>query len=305
MRPRTVFEELGGGTPGSLTRFGVGGLLRFWAGDAEHASQMLDRSVRHARLAGDGAQKTQSMRGRPAVRPLWTEAGRRGARSDRDGGSGAVGKASRVLEVDMLRVRSPARGDERAIRGRPAGTCDGHRSSRTRPGSVSPGAGIADNGAYVELLAGEPAEAERWLLPAWAVMERMNDWAHIATAATMLADALLDQGKYDETWKRIEAGERGCVPGDVDAEIGLRRTRARLLARRGDLAEAERLVRDAVARAENTDFLDLRARATADLGEILRLAGRSADSAAAVEEAIRLYELKGNVAAATTLRGKI
>ena len=83
--------------------------------------------------------------------------------------------------------------------------------------------------------------------------------------------------------------------------MGWRRVRAKLLARRGDVEAAERLAREATSRAARTDFLDLRAHAVADLAEVLRLAGRSEESAAAVQEAIRLYERKGNTAAAAAL----
>jgi tetratricopeptide (TPR) repeat protein len=79
--------------------------------------------------------------------------------------------------------------------------------------------------------------------------------------------------------------------------------RAKVLARRGEFEEAERLAREATARAASTDYLDLRARAAADLAEVLRLAGRPDESAAAVQEAIRLHEEKGNVAAAAQLAG--
>jgi hypothetical protein len=75
------------------------------------------------------------------------------------------------------------------------------------------------------------------------------------------------------------------------------------LARRGDVEAAERLAREATTSAARTDFLDLRARAVADLAEVLRLAGRPEESAAAVQEAIRLYEQKGNIAAAAALAG--
>ncbi len=293
-----VFEDLHDDA-GLAHVLGVGGLLRFWAGDVEPATGILERSIQHARLAGDRAQEVQSLRTvllcdlhgpKPVEEAL--------ARLD---DARIVSEANRVLEVDVLRVEAQLE----AMRERFDTARDRlERASELfdEAGLVYAGAGIAWHGAYVELLAGDPAEAERWLRPAWDVMERMGNWAHIATAAPLLADALLDQGKDDEASERIEAGERGCAPGDVDAEIGLRRARARLLARRGDLAGAERLAREAVARGRRTDYIDLLARTTADLSEILRLTGRSADSAAAVEEAIRLYELKGNVAAAANLR---
>jgi hypothetical protein len=59
----------------------------------------------------------------------------------------------------------------------------------------------------------------------------------------------------------------------------------------------------AVAIASATDYLDAHAMAVADLSEVLRLAGRPGEAAAALEEAIGLHEAKGNIAAVTRLRG--
>jgi tetratricopeptide (TPR) repeat protein len=78
--------------------------------------------------------------------------------------------------------------------------------------------------------------------------------------------------------------------------------RAKLLARRGDSAEAGRLAREAVALAESTDFLEDHAQAVGALAEVLRIAGQPEESAAALQEAIRLHEKKGNVVAAEALR---
>jgi ATP/maltotriose-dependent transcriptional regulator MalT len=85
--------------------------------------------------------------------------------------------------------------------------------------------------------------------------------------------------------------------------IAWRRVRAKLSARRGDAEEAERLAREATAFAARTDRLAEHAAAVADLAEVLRFAGRLEESAAAVQEAVSLYERKGNVAAAALLVG--
>jgi hypothetical protein len=65
------------------------------------------------------------------------------------------------------------------------------------------------------------------------------------------------------------------------------------------------LAREGRELAARTDYLDLHARAVADLAEILRLEGRAQEATAAVEEAIRLHERKGNVVAARILRSLI
>jgi hypothetical protein len=88
----------------------------------------------------------------------------------------------------------------------------------------------------------------------------------------------------------------------MDAQVGWRRVRAKVLARRGVVEEADRLVHEAMALAARTDYLDLRAQTTADLAEVHRLSNRPQASAAACAEAIRLYEQKGNIVAAGKLR---
>jgi tetratricopeptide (TPR) repeat protein len=120
----------------------------------------------------------------------------------------------------------------------------------------------------------------------------------------VLVEALFLQGRDEEALRLTErwTPERLTVPEDADAHVGWRRVRAKLLARRGDFAEAERLGREAVEIAAGTDFLDVRAHAAADLAEVLRLAGRPKESAAAVQQAIRLHEQKGNTASARELR---
>ena len=49
--------------------------------------------------------------------------------------------------------------------------------------------------------------------------------------------------------------------------------------------------------AQESDFLPAHADALADLAEVLRLAGREDEARAALEEAIVLYEQKGNLLA--------
>ena len=77
-----------------------------------------------------------------------------------------------------------------------------------------------------------------------------------------------------------------------------RGARAKVLARRGQGQEAEALAREGVAIIEETDYVLYHADALQDLAEVLRLQDRSSEAATAAEEALRLYEQKGNVVAA-------
>jgi len=155
----------------------------------------------------------------------------------------------------------------------------------------------------VELLEGDAAAAERELRPACEGLERVGELGFLSSVAPLLVEALFAQGRDEEALILTERWppERLTVPEDADAQVGWRRVRAKLLARRGDFEEAERLGREATAIVSSTDFLDLHAHALADLAEVLRLAGKLEESAAAVQEAIRLYERKGNIAAVARL----
>jgi tetratricopeptide (TPR) repeat protein len=156
----------------------------------------------------------------------------------------------------------------------------------------------------VELLAGDAAAAEHELRPACEGLERVGELGLLASIAPLLVDAVLAQGRNQEALQLTErwTPERLTVPEDADAQVGWRRVRAKAMARQGDFDEADRLGREALTIAANTDFLDAHAEATADLAEVLRLAGRPEESATTLDEAIRMHDQKGNLVAAGTLR---
>ena len=74
-----------------------------------------------------------------------------------------------------------------------------------------------------------------------------------------------------------------------------RQVRAKVLARRGEHTEAEQLAREAIAIGEDTDMLDAQGDTYADLAEVLLLAGKPDEAAAALEQALERYERKGNL----------
>jgi tetratricopeptide (TPR) repeat protein len=161
----------------------------------------------------------------------------------------------------------------------------------------------ARDAGSIELFAGDGAAAERELAPACEFLERVGEFGYLSSVAPILADALYEQGRYDEALLATErwTPDRLTVPEDADAQAGWRRVRAKALARGGDLEEGERLAREAVEISERTEHVTLRAFVVADLGEVLALSGRADESAVATAEALRLYTLKGNIAGAALL----
>jgi len=153
-------------------------------------------------------------------------------------------------------------------------------------------------GAEIELLAGEAAAAERELRHGYETLERMGERALRSTLAAFLARALAAQGRYDEAEEYTRFSEETAGADDLVTQVVWRAARALVLAHRGELDAAERLAEDAARMAEETDFLDLQAGARLSLAEVLRLAGRAGEAAAAAAQAAATFERKGNLVAA-------
>jgi tetratricopeptide (TPR) repeat protein len=150
----------------------------------------------------------------------------------------------------------------------------------------------------VELLAGDPGSAVELGMAACHHLETMEDQSIFSTVAGFLGQALYALGRLEEAdaWAR-RAAEMGASD-DLLTQHLWRRVRAKVLARRSEHAEAERLALEAVAISEKTDQLLVQGDVYADLAEVLLLAGKPAEAAAALEQALERYERKGNLVSA-------
>jgi hypothetical protein len=151
--------------------------------------------------------------------------------------------------------------------------------------------------ARIEMLAGDPAAAEAELRRGYETLERMGELGVLSTLSAYLADALYAQGKHDEAGRYTQISEDAATLDDIASQVWWRLTRSRLLAHAGDTA-GEALAREAVALAEPTDDLFLRARSLLDLAETLHLLGRGGEVEPLLEEAARLAKAKGDVVSA-------
>jgi DNA-binding SARP family transcriptional activator len=149
--------------------------------------------------------------------------------------------------------------------------------------------------AFVRLWQGDPTGAEAELRPAYEALKGLGERSHFSSLAHELSTAVFLQGRYDEAEQLTHECEQSSRPNDVRSQILWRSIRAKVLARRGDLDNAERLAREAVEFAAGSDFHPAHADALMDLGHVLELRGESHSAALAVREAIRFYELKGNL----------
>jgi len=142
---------------------------------------------------------------------------------------------------------------------------------------------------------GEPIAAEHELRPGYEVLKQLGEKSHFSSFSHLLSNAVYLQGRYDEAERLTQESEQASRPNDVHSQILWRSTRAKVLARRGEFEAAERLAREAVAFASESDFFLAHAVALMDLAEVLELGSRSEEAAEPLRRAIVLCEGKGNL----------
>jgi tetratricopeptide (TPR) repeat protein len=154
----------------------------------------------------------------------------------------------------------------------------------------------------IEVLDGRFDEAETALRASCEACLRANASAMLASFSAKLADVLYALDRLDEAETWCGTSRNTARPDDRDAQSWWRSVESKLAARRGDIAAAEQLAREAVEIVEQTDALNHRAKVWLDAAEVLRAAGRDAEASEAARRGISLYELKGNQVAAKRAR---
>ncbi len=156
--------------------------------------------------------------------------------------------------------------------------------------------------AAIELLADRIDAAEEALRMSCGIYERLQEHALLSTRAAQLSDVLYLKAQFDESehWMRLSQTYAAAL--DIDAQSSWRTVAAKLYARNGDSKRAALLSREARALTEQTDALNHRAKILVDTHEVHALAGRADQSLVAAREALRLYELKGNLVSAERTR---
>jgi predicted ATPase/class 3 adenylate cyclase len=147
----------------------------------------------------------------------------------------------------------------------------------------------------IEMLAGEPAAAERHLRRGYGALEEAGETSSLSTMAALLANAVNAQGRHEEAERYTRISEETAARDDYASQILWRLARARAFAQQGRLVEAERLAREGVTLAEATDNIDLHGDALMALADVFCLAERPGEAVPVIREALRLYEQKGNL----------
>ena len=156
----------------------------------------------------------------------------------------------------------------------------------------------------ISLLAGDAGAAERDLGRAVELLEQASLFPDLATAASLLADLYVDEGRLDAA-DSLSSRAEAWLPKDQPIQHARwRAVRARVQARQGSGA-ALALAEQAVGLADETDFVELQGDCLVALADVLKAVGRNDDAGPALERAIRLYERKGNVVLAARTRSRL
>jgi class 3 adenylate cyclase/tetratricopeptide (TPR) repeat protein len=158
------------------------------------------------------------------------------------------------------------------------------------------------NLAEVERLAGNFEVAEQHLRQGYAALQEAGETGFLSTVAASLAETLYAQRRFEEAEEYTRVSEDSAARDDYVSQIVWRSVRAKAIGSEGRLGDAERLAREAVVLAADTDSIDLRGDALMSLAEVLRLADRADEAVSVIEEALRLYEQKGNLVSADRAR---
>jgi class 3 adenylate cyclase/tetratricopeptide (TPR) repeat protein len=149
-----------------------------------------------------------------------------------------------------------------------------------------------------ELLAGDPSVAAELGTEGCRLLEELGDKSFLSTAAGSLARALFALDRLEEADAWVGRAMTFASSEDAYTQLLWRQVKGKVLARRGEHAEAERIAREAVAIGEGTDQLNAQGDACADLAEVLLLGGKRDEAAAALEQALERYKRKGNLVSA-------
>jgi tetratricopeptide (TPR) repeat protein len=163
----------------------------------------------------------------------------------------------------------------------------------------------AEQLAFIAALAGDYETAARYLQMACDLFQARKRVSVLSTYAPKLGRLLCMLGRYDEAEPWAQTGQDLGDQDDVATQTAWRQAQALVRSQRGEHEEAERLAREALAIAEQTDNLNTQGDVLCDLAKVLESADRQQEARAMLERALERYERKKNLAMAAQIRQRL
>lgn len=147
----------------------------------------------------------------------------------------------------------------------------------------------------LELREGNAVAAEREFRAGLESIQEMGEVARVSNLAALVADALVEQSRVDDAEHYVNVSREAAQQDDPSGQAHWRLAAARVLVRRGAAAEAVRLANDGIAIIGRTEELLSLPDLLLNQAEVLELAGRGDEAAAALREALAAAARKGAV----------
>jgi class 3 adenylate cyclase/tetratricopeptide (TPR) repeat protein len=163
-------------------------------------------------------------------------------------------------------------------------------------------AGTSMVAADVELLAGEPQTAADVLLEGYELMSRQSATGFLATVVGMRAYAAQELGQDEEALRLVDETLQLAAKDDFEPQARSRCIRGVVLAKRGEVGQADEHLREAERIVAETDYLPFRAMVAMKRAEAARFLGRADEERAALEQALSLAEQKQDLVTAAKAR---
>jgi class 3 adenylate cyclase/tetratricopeptide (TPR) repeat protein/type II secretory pathway predicted ATPase ExeA len=269
------------------------------AGRYESARRAAERSVEHARLAGNGRLVARTAANLADFALLGPTPVRQAIaiceKLMSDGLSDRQVECTVLCRLAQLRAMNGELDVARRL-------CEQGRAGLRDLGEGVFAAATGIDLALIELLGGDISFAEQELRSDYEFLERKGETYYLSTMAALLSRLAREQGRDEEALRLSVAAEAASAEDDFDSQALWRAARAPILARAGQLEEAEALARAAVELVRRSEAPVLQADALSDLAVVLNIAGKAGEARRTLDEAISLYAQKGNVAATARSR---
>jgi class 3 adenylate cyclase/tetratricopeptide (TPR) repeat protein len=159
--------------------------------------------------------------------------------------------------------------------------------------------------ARSEFFVGRFEEAENHLRLGYDELDRMGEKGYLSTMVALLACVLNAQGRYEEGEEMVQRARELGAEDDLTTELYWRTAQAEVHASRGEFESAFTLLDEAHELINATDYIVDSAATLMMRAGVEKAAGNRGGARASLEEAVALFERKGDLTAATYAREQV
>jgi class 3 adenylate cyclase/tetratricopeptide (TPR) repeat protein len=150
--------------------------------------------------------------------------------------------------------------------------------------------------ARAEMVAGDFRQAEDELRVGYGTLKQMGERGFLSTVAAVLAVVLCEQGRHEEAAPYAQEARELGAADDLTTQLFWRCGQAEVLASRGEIEQARQLIQEGQVLIDGTDSTDDRAVALLSRAAVEKAADNRDGARTALDQAIGLFEAKGDIA---------